>query len=193
VHASAYEDYLFSYWTKNGIQVTTNPNYAVTNAVASATYVMTAYFTANPPTPPDTPSTPGAGYYRVNVEASNGGSVSISGLQTLESPNAYGEGGETLTVTATPDPNWRFIYWYYDSANVSVSRTVTVGPEASDTAHTLKAIFQAVEPPPPNQFIPPASASVGVVSASPLFKQITKKTKKQKPVDIGKIFRKLKL
>jgi hypothetical protein len=184
VHASAYEDYTFSHWLKNGVQVSTNPNYPITDGMANVVYEMTAYFTANPPSPPDTPDTPGAGYYTVNVEAGTGGSVNVSGVQTLSSSD-----GETLTVTAKPSANSRFTYWLYDGSNISASRTVTVGPEASDTAHTLKAIFQYVEPPPPNQFVFPASASFGVIGGTKMFTKLTGKLRKQKPIDFKKFLK----
>ena len=104
----------FVRWTRNGTQVSTNPNYTFT-VTGSATYV--AEFQAQ------------LYYIAINCNPSNGGTASGNGYYTY---------GQSCTVTATPATGYEFVNWTEDgnevSTNASYTFTVTNG-------HNLTANF----------------------------------------------------
>ena len=111
--ATANTGYTFVNWTKDGVQVSTNPTYSFT-VTESATYV--AHFTINS--------------YEISVTAdpSEGGMVSGAG---------HYDYGTTCTITATANENYEFINWTKDGAEVSTdeSYTFTVRESQAFVAH----------------------------------------------------------
>lgn len=97
--ATANTGYTFVNWTKDGTQVSTNPNYSFT-VTESASFI--AHFTINS--------------YMVGVAAnpSNGGTVSGGGTYTH---------GQSCTVSATAAPGYSFINWR-ENGNHVTSQTV---------------------------------------------------------------------
>ena len=182
--ATADTDYLFDYWTRNGTEVTPhNATYTMTDGYANSTYTLVAYFVANPPTEPDDPPVPDPAYYSVNIGTSTGGTTDLVGIQTLLL-------GETLTVNATPKPNYRFCYWLYNnvaSLHGNTEFNVTV---LSTGRHTLLPVFQLIPPPPPDTPISPAATNMAIVENSYLHK-ILKQTTRIEKIDINDIFKKL--
>jgi uncharacterized repeat protein (TIGR02543 family) len=67
-------------------------------------------------------------------------------------------GGDTVTLTATPDSGYRFEGWYEDGARVSANSTYTFTAEAD---RTLEARFTEDEVPLPTYFTITATATAG--------------------------------
>ena len=91
--------YTFVRWTKNGTQVSTNPNYTFT-VTETATYV--AQFQAQ------------SYYIAVNANPNNAGTVTGGGSYNF---------GQTCTLTATPATGYQFINWTKDGTQVSTDAT----------------------------------------------------------------------
>ena len=176
-------DYLMEYWTRNGVQVTTSNQYAISDAVAGATYNLVAYFTYNPPTEPDPPDPPAIGYFSINIGTSPGGTTDISGDQTYEF-------GETAVVEIeTIKTNYRFNYYLLNNTNWGSNQTFTLAG-AVDTSYTLLPVFQVVPPPLPNEpFIPP-SQNVGVLSRG-MVSAFFGKAQTMKPLELSHILKML--
>ena len=111
--ASPNTGYTFERWTKNGSQVSTNPNYTFT-VTENASYV--AVFSQNS--------------YTISASASpsNGGSVSGGG--------SYNH-GSSCTLTASPNTGYTFTNWTKNGQQVSTSTsyTFTVTESASYVAN----------------------------------------------------------
>lgn len=118
--ATANTGYVFTNWTKNGTEVSTNATYSFTVTETSA---CIANFTLNT--------------YNVMVEAdpSEGGTVTGTG--------SY-QHGSTLTVTVTPNSNYHLDYWTKDGVVVSedLSYTFIVTGDCQMVAHL--SFYEAV-------------------------------------------------
>ena len=110
--ATAETGYTFVNWTRNGSQVSTNPNYSFTATVAGA-YV--AHFTLNS--------------YAIAASANPTAGGTVSGAGTYNH-------GASCTLTATPATGYTFTNWKKGNAVVSTSAnyTFTVTEAASYTA-----------------------------------------------------------
>ncbi|MBR4561622.1 MAG: T9SS type A sorting domain-containing protein [Bacteroidales bacterium] len=99
LHATANNGYTFVNWTKNGTQVSTNPNYSFTVS-GNASYV--AHFQQNPTNYTITAS----------VNPSNAGIITGTGTYTS---------GSTCTLSATPNNNYTFVNWTKNGTVVSTN------------------------------------------------------------------------
>lgn len=135
VRATANSGYTFKGWIKSGTQVSTDVNY--TFSVTENTS-LTAVFEADVPTPIPT--------YRVSVSAMTGGTVTGGGTY---------QSGVSVTVTATPSNNYRFVEWREDGKPVSADATYTFSVSAD---RSLTAVFEQIEQPPTPSYIVSASA-----------------------------------
>lgn len=135
VRATANSGYTFKGWIKSGTQVSTDVNY--TFSVTENTS-LTAVFEADVPTPIPT--------YRVSVSAMTGGTVTGGGTY---------QSGASVTVTATPSNNYRFVEWREDGKPVSADATYTFSVSAD---RSLTAVFEQIEQPPTPSYIVSASA-----------------------------------
>ncbi len=101
IHAAATtEDYFFTNWSMNGIDVSTQADYTFT-VTENATYI--ANFVQR---------------FVITAVAGEGGSVSPAG------PNTY-NAGETVILTATPDNGYAFVGWTKNDNVVSTNTTFT--------------------------------------------------------------------
>lgn len=123
LRATANSGYTFVNWTKNGTQVSTNPNYSFT-VTGNASYV--ANFEQEPEEYTIT----------VNAEPANGGTVSGGGT--------YAE-GSTCVITAMPNDGYVFENWTLNGAEVSTSPSYSfiVGRSATYVAHFAQNANQA--------------------------------------------------
>ena len=123
LRATANSGYQFVNWTKNGTQVSTNPDYSFT-VTGNASYV--ANFE---PIPEEYTIT-------VNAEPANGGTVSGGGT--------YAE-GSTCVITAMPNEGYVFENWTLNGAEVSTnpSYSFIVGRNATYVAHFAQNANQA--------------------------------------------------
>lgn len=135
VRAVVNPGYTFKGWTKGGTQVSTNASY--TFSVTENTS-LTAVFEADIPTPTPT--------YRISVSAMTGGTVSGGGTY---------QSGASVTVTATPSNNYRFVEWREDGTQVSTDARYTF---SADTNRTLTAVFERIETPPTPSYTVSVSA-----------------------------------
>ena len=115
LHAWPNEGYAFVNWTKNGTQVSTNPEYPIT-VTGNASYV--AHFQQS------------TTYYTVSATANPAGSGFVEGQGTYPL-------GSTCTLSATPNGNYSFEKWVKDGTQVSTSPTYsfTVTSDAYCTAY----------------------------------------------------------
>lgn len=99
LHATAHSGYTFMKWTKNGTQVSTNPNYSFT-VTGNAAYV--AHFQQN------------ITYYTITATTSptNGGTVTGGGTYAS---------GSTCTLHATPNSGYSFVKWTKNGTQVSTN------------------------------------------------------------------------
>ena len=106
--ATANTGYTFVNWTKNGIEVSTNPTYSFT-VTESATYI--ARFTVN--------------NYEISVtaEPSEGGTVSGNGTYSY---------GQSCTITAVANEDYIFVNWTKDGTQVSTHANYTFTVTASE-------------------------------------------------------------
>ena len=97
LHATANNGYTFVNWTKNGTQVSTNPNYSFTVS-GNASYV--AHFQQNPTN------------YTITASVNPSNAGIITGTGTYAS-------GSTCTLSATPNNNYTFVNWTKNGTVVS--------------------------------------------------------------------------
>ena len=123
LRATANSGYTFVNWTKNGTQVSTNPDYSFT-VTGNASYV--ANFE---PIPEEYTIT-------VNADPANGGTVSGGGT--------YAE-GSTCVISAMPNDGYVFENWTLNGAEVSTnpSYSFIVGRNATYVAHFAQNANQA--------------------------------------------------
>lgn len=184
ITATADTDYLFDHWVCNGTYSHQDYTFTIPSGPPGAIYYVVAYFQSNAPVEPDPPAPPETHYFSVNIGSSTGGSTDLVGRQTLLA-------GQTLTVYATPNNNYRFAYWLLNGSNWGTNRTFSLTGVA-DTSYTLRAVFSFVPPPPPDKpFIPP-STNVGKLSSGRMLATLMKAQAKVKPIKFDVIFKKLK-
>lgn len=101
LHATPNSGYSFVKWTKNGTQVSTNPNYSFT-VTGNASYV--AHFQQNTTN------------YTITATASPSNAGTITGAGSYAS-------GSTCTLRATPNSGYTFANWLENSTSVSTNAT----------------------------------------------------------------------
>ncbi len=101
LHATANSGYSFVKWTRNGTQVSTNPNYSFT-VTGNAAYV--AHFQQNTTN------------YTITATASPSNAGTITGAGSYAS-------GSTCTLNATPNSGYRFVNWLENGTSVSTNAT----------------------------------------------------------------------
>ena len=79
-----------------------------------------------PPPPPDE--------WSITISSSFGGSTNPSGTRMLDV-------GESLPVSADPDPNYVFTKWRFDGVDYSTERNIVIPSQSSGSSHTLHAVF----------------------------------------------------
>ena len=136
VKAAANSGYTFKGWTRGGTQVGTSASY--TFSVTEDTS-LTAVFEADTPTPAPT--------YRISVSAMTGGTVRGGGTY---------QDGASVTVTATPNNNYRFVEWRENGTQVSTAASYTFSADAN---RTLTAVFEQTETPPTPSYTVSVSAN----------------------------------
>ena len=95
--------------------------------------------------------------YTVHVSSAQGGTVEGSG--------SYEE-GELITVNATPDNDYRFLYWEENGEQVSTDETFTF---TADRDRTLVAKFTPI--PKPTYTVQVSSTQGGVAEGSGSYKE----------------------
>ena len=116
LHATANSGYSFVKWTKNGTQVSTNPNYPIT-VTGNATYV--AHFQQS------------TTYYNITATASPSNAGTITGAGSYAS-------GSTCTLRAIPNSGYTFVNWL---ENGTVASTNATYPFAVTGNRSLIAVF----------------------------------------------------
>ena len=101
LHATANSGYSFVKWTRNGTQVSTNPNYSFT-VTGDAVYV--AHFQQNTTN------------YTITATASPSNAGTITGAGSYAS-------GSTCTLRATPNSGYTFVNWLENGTSVSTNAT----------------------------------------------------------------------
>lgn len=101
LHATPNSGYSFVKWTKNGTQVSTNPNYSFT-VTGNAAYV--AHFQQNTTN------------YTITATASPSNAGTITGAGSYAS-------GSTCTLRATPNSGYTFVNWLENGTSVSTNAT----------------------------------------------------------------------
>ena len=129
VTATANEGYLFKKWTESGSEVSTDTSYTFT---VSRDRALVAVFEKKEEEKPPTPPTPTS--YIVSLGASPTAGGTISGEGSYQS-------GTSVTVTATPNSNYRFTGWTENGTQVSTSASYTF---TVSTDRTLVAGFTYV-------------------------------------------------
>ena len=94
----------------------------------------------------------------VAITPQNGGSTSVGGTQAIPV-------GQSLTVSANPNPGYYFVNWILDGVS-ETSNPITVQPQSSGSTHNLIATFNANQPPP--QSLPTLTGTSIVVQDSVL-------------------------
>ena len=150
VRAVANTDYQFVEWQVGGRRVSSDATYAFT---ISENLELDAVFEKkeeNPPTPP-IPTT-----YTISVNASPTEGGSVSGGKSCAK-------GESVTIKATPNNDYKFVEWRLDGSRVSTNADYTFTANASQT---YTAIFEKVDTPTPPT--PPTPTTYNItVNASP--------------------------
>lgn len=186
VIATPNTDYVFSHFLVNGTSKSSNP-VKIEPAEDRQLITVKAYFNANPPEEPDDPEVPDPEYYNVNIGTSTGVSTDLSDTQTVLV-------GQTLVVTATLDNNYRFNYWLYDASAVQHGSKTFIKTEFETGQHTLLPVVQKVVTPAPTAPVSLPNASVAPLAPNKMLSQILKQQEvSMKPIDLGKILKKLKL
>jgi hypothetical protein len=175
-------DYNFSHWTRNEVTVSTNPVYTFTGFLEQ-TYVLWAYFEANPPVEPDPPDTPDPEYYSVNIGTRTGVTTDLTGTQTVL---LY----DQLTVTATLNTNYRFNYWLYDGTAEQHGKLIFTKTETSTGTHTLLPVVQKIVVNPSTPTVYPSAENVGVIQNDAVTKFV-KNFGDAKPINIQDILKQL--
>lgn len=137
----------FLYWTENGEQVSTEDAYSF--AVAGAR-TLTAVF-EEIPAPDSKP------VCEIHVTATPGGAASGGG--------SFAE-GETVTVEATPDDGYRFLYWTEDNQPVCNEASYSFPAKNS---RSLVAVFELI--PIPTYSINVTSTAGGTAEGDGQYKQ----------------------
>ena len=101
LHATANSGYSFVKWTRNGTQVSTNPNYSFT-VTGDAAYV--AHFQQNTTN------------YTITATASPSNAGTITGAGSYAS-------GSTCTLRATPNSGYTFVNWLENGTSISTNAT----------------------------------------------------------------------
>ena len=135
--------YRFIAWTENDEQISTDENYTF---IADHDRTIVAIFM-----PISKP------IYTVHVSSAQGGTVEGSG--------SYEE-GELITVNATPDNDYRFLYWEENGEQVSTDETFTF---TADRDRTLVAKFTPI--PKPTYTVQVSSTQGGVAEGSGSYKE----------------------
>ena len=135
--------YRFIAWTENDEQISTDENYTF---IADHDRTIVAIFM-----PISKPT------YTVHVSSAQGGTVEGSG--------SYEE-GELITVNATPDNDYRFLYWEENGEQVSTDETFTF---TADRDRTLVAKFTPI--PKPTYTVQVSSTQGGVAEGSGSYKE----------------------
>lgn len=135
--------YRFIAWTENDEQISTDENYTF---IADHDRTIVAIFM-----PISKPT------YTVHVSSAQGGTVEGSG--------SYEE-GELITVNATPDNDYRFLYWEENGEQVSTDETFTF---TADRDRTLVAKFTPI--PKPTYTVQISSTQGGVAEGSGSYKE----------------------
>ena len=138
-------DWKFSYWLLDGENVGTNPEHTVSMFQA---HNLVAIFEEEQVIPD--------GFYDLAILVSGSGNTDPApGIARYQS-------GTTLTITASPDPNWKFSYWLLDGENVGVNPNYRI---QIDDNHELTAIFELIDNDPPRAVIDAILFSSGGESA----------------------------
>ena len=116
LHATANSGYSFVKWTKNGTQVSTNPNYSFT-VTGNASYV--AHFQQS------------TSNYTITATASPSNAGTITGAGSYAS-------GSTCTLCATPNSGYTFVNWLQNGTVVSTNATYSFTVTGN---RTLIAVF----------------------------------------------------
>ena len=117
--ATAKSGYTFQNWTENGSVVSTDATYSFT---ASANRTLVANFELIP------------AKYTISASASPTAGGSVSGAGEYE-------GGQTVTLTATPTSGYRFVNWTENGSVVSTDATYSFTASAN---RTLTANFELI-------------------------------------------------
>ncbi len=88
------------------------------------------------------PTAPPTSYYSITVTAGSGGSVSPSGSVDVEE-------GHSVTFTILPDAGYEISQLLIDGSSVTVQSSYTFDNVSRN--HTLYAVFQPLESPPPTE------------------------------------------
>jgi len=121
ITASPKAGFRFLEWVENGSQVSTDASYTFT---ANSSRKLTAVFE---PVPHPT--------FHIELSATQGGTVSGEG---------HYEEGTSVTICATPDEGYRFLYWTEHGEQISTEETYSF---AATGNRTLTAVFEAVPAP----------------------------------------------
>lgn len=121
VTATANEGYLFKKWTEGGSEVSTDTSYTFT---VSRDRALVAVFEKKEEEKPPTPLTPTS--YTVSLSTSPTAGGTVSGEGSYQS-------GTSVTVTATPNSNYRFTGWTENGTQVSTSASYTFTISADRT------------------------------------------------------------
>lgn len=143
LNATPENGYRFIAWTENDEQISTDENYTF---IADHDRTIVAIFM-----PISKP------IYTVHVSSAQGGTVEGSG--------SYEE-GELITVNATPDNDYRFLYWEENGEQVSTDETFTF---TADRDRTLVAKFTPI--PKPTYTVQVSSTQGGVAEGSGSYKE----------------------
>jgi len=123
ITASPKDGFLFLEWTENGSQVSTDASYTFT---ANSSRKLTAVFEAVPhPT------------FHIGLSATQGGTVSGEGNY---------EEGTSVTICATPDEGYRFLYWIENEEQISTEDSYSF---TATSDRTLTAVFEVIPTPDP--------------------------------------------
>jgi hypothetical protein len=180
ITATADGGYTFSHWLRNGNVYSTNNPVSI-SGYTNETITVQTVFEANPPPPPPTP--PPVTTYTVNIETATGGSTNYTGVQTVDV-------GDSLTVQAEPNNNYRFSYWLLDNVNAGANLFITITGTAG-SIYNLRPIFQYVAPPPPPEPIPIPPPVIGPLGGT-LLPILIGKFEKQKPINFDDLINALK-
>ena len=118
------------------------------------------------PTPPSAVPTAPPVHYTVSVTAGSGGTVSPSGsVDVLE--------GGSVSFTITPNDGYELGQLLIDGSNVSVQSTYTFSDVRGN--HTIYAVFQQAQtpPPPPSQTEAPTPEPTAVPTEAPTPEPVT--------------------
>lgn len=141
------EGYRFLYWTENEEQISTEDSYSFT---ATSDRTLTAVFEAIPAPNPKP-------VCEIHVTATEGGSA-IGGGSFAE--------GDSVTVEATPDEGYRFLYWTEDNQPVCSEANYSFSAKNN---RSLVAVFELV--PIPTYSINVTSTIGGTVEGGGQYKQ----------------------